>query len=126
MLSRWGGLAVTWIAAFGAAAMGMVASCNSPPRLARAPTSPAPVDAGAIEAGTDGDAGVEDASAVSLTDDPFALVDAAVNEALAAHKAPGCVVVVGRHDDVLLRRAYGLRSIEPEQKPMTLDTVFDL
>ena len=39
---------------------------------------------------------------------------------------PGCVLVIGRHDDVLLRRAYGLRSIEPTRTPMTPDTVFDL
>ena len=41
-------------------------------------------------------------------------------------KMPGCVVVVGRRDEVLFRRAYGSRAIEPQRSPMTLDTVFDL
>ena len=39
---------------------------------------------------------------------------------------PGCVVVVGRHDEVLLRKAYGSRALLPDRVPMTLDTVFDL
>ena len=53
-------------------------------------------------------------------------IDDAVATALAAHKLPGCVVVVGRHDRVLFERAYGSRSVEPTVTPMTLDTVFDL
>lgn len=53
-------------------------------------------------------------------------IDALVDEAIAAGKAPGCVIVVGRHDDVLFRRAYGARAVLPERVPMTVDTVFDL
>jgi uncharacterized protein YbbC (DUF1343 family) len=39
---------------------------------------------------------------------------------------PGCVLIVGRRDEVLLRKAYGSRALLPERVPMTLDTVFDL
>lgn len=53
-------------------------------------------------------------------------VDRAVEEAMADRKVPGAVVVIGRHDGVLLRRAYGFREVQPDRVPMTLDTVFDL
>ena len=56
----------------------------------------------------------------------FAAVDAAVAAAIDAGKMPGCVLIVGRHDEVLLRKAYGSRALLPERVPMTLDTVFDL
>src|SRR5215471_9730293 len=45
---------------------------------------------------------------------------------MADRKVPGAVVVIGRHDEVLLRRAYGFRELQPDRVPMTLDTVFDL
>ena len=38
---------------------------------------------------------------------------------------PGAVVLVGRSDEILHRKAYGLRSIEPTRQPMQLDTIFD-
>jgi uncharacterized protein YbbC (DUF1343 family) len=54
-------------------------------------------------------------------------IDRAVEAALAeGGKLPGCVVVVGTHDRVLYRHAYGYRSVDPDQEAMTLDTVFDL
>ena len=56
----------------------------------------------------------------------FQSVDRAIAAAIAASKLPGCVVEIGHHDEVLLRRAYGSRSILPAVTPMTVDTVFDL
>ena len=56
----------------------------------------------------------------------WAPIDAVVRAAIEAGKMPGCVVVVGRHDDVLFERAYGSRALLPERTPMTADTVFDL
>jgi uncharacterized protein YbbC (DUF1343 family)/CubicO group peptidase (beta-lactamase class C family) len=53
-------------------------------------------------------------------------VDALVHGAIADHKLPGAVVLVGRGDVVVFERAYGRRSVEPAPEPMTLDTVFDL
>ena len=53
-------------------------------------------------------------------------IDAVVAEAIAAKQAPGAVVVVGRGDTVVMRRAYGQRAVAPAPEPMTLDTIFDL
>ena len=56
----------------------------------------------------------------------FTAVDSAITAAIEAGKLPGCVLVIGRRDEVLLRRAYGSRALQPALAPMTLDTVFDL
>ncbi len=53
-------------------------------------------------------------------------LDAVINDAIAAKQTPGAVVVVGRGDTVVFRRAYGHRSTQPSVERMTLDTVFDL
>ncbi|MEY2765593.1 MAG: Esterase EstB, partial [Actinomycetota bacterium] len=52
--------------------------------------------------------------------------DDVVQEGLSQSKMPGCVVVVGRREGVVLRRAWGFRQTQPEQVAMTVDTVFDL
>jgi uncharacterized protein YbbC (DUF1343 family) len=57
---------------------------------------------------------------------PEEAIDAAVAEAIANQSLPGAVIVVGRHDRVIFRKAYGFRQVEPDRHPMTLDTVFDL
>jgi len=56
----------------------------------------------------------------------LAAIHQAVEEALAARKMPGCVVLIGRRGKVVFEKAYGRRQVEPEPLPMTLDTVFDL
>jgi uncharacterized protein YbbC (DUF1343 family) len=56
----------------------------------------------------------------------LAHIDAVVTDAIAAKKLPGAVVLVGRGDTVVFRKAYGNRSLEPDREPMTVDTVFDL
>lgn len=56
----------------------------------------------------------------------WARVDSAVHAAIAEGKLPGCVVVVGRHDEILFERAYGSRAILPERVPMTIETLFDI
>jgi len=53
-------------------------------------------------------------------------VDELVDRALGEGKLPGCVVVVGRHDQLLFHKAYGARALLPERMPMTEDTIFDL
>ncbi|HEX5069992.1 MAG TPA: exo-beta-N-acetylmuramidase NamZ domain-containing protein [Vicinamibacterales bacterium] len=53
-------------------------------------------------------------------------IDAAVADAIAQHQLPGAVVVIGRGDSVVWRKAYGQRAIVPSPEPMTLDTVFDI
>src|SRR6185436_10090393 len=64
--------------------------------------------------------------AVVPPNNAFVHVDEAIARAIEEGKMPGCVVVVGRHDEILLRRAYGSKSVLPERTPMTVDTVFDL
>jgi uncharacterized protein YbbC (DUF1343 family)/CubicO group peptidase (beta-lactamase class C family) len=49
-----------------------------------------------------------------------------VEQAIADKKLPGAVVLIGRGDRVLWRKAIGHRAVEPAVEPMTLDTIFDL
>ena len=49
-----------------------------------------------------------------------------VKQALDRGDAPGAVVLITHHGKVIFRRAYGLRSKQPTETPMTVDTVFDL
>ncbi|MDF2697073.1 MAG: hypothetical protein K0S65_5456, partial [Labilithrix sp.] len=95
-------------------------------------TTHAPPDSAVIPA-PPGDAGLAlgpiDAGTAPMIDEdlaPWAPIDAVVQSAIEGAKMPGCVVVVGRHDDVLFERAYGSRALMPERTPMTLETVFDL
>jgi uncharacterized protein YbbC (DUF1343 family)/CubicO group peptidase (beta-lactamase class C family) len=64
------------------------------------------------------------ASGIDLT--RLAALDRVVDEAIAERKLPGAVVVVGRGDAVVWRKAYGRRVIAPAPEPMTLGTLFDL
>jgi uncharacterized protein YbbC (DUF1343 family)/CubicO group peptidase (beta-lactamase class C family) len=64
------------------------------------------------------------ASAGAQTD--FSSIDQIVNKAVDDHQLPGAVVVVGHGGHVVFRRAYGMRSLEPTQEPMTPDTIFDM
>ncbi len=52
--------------------------------------------------------------------------DRAINKAIEQGKCPGAVLLVGRGDDIVYRKAYGNRAVLPEKVPMTVDTVFDL
>lgn len=56
----------------------------------------------------------------------LAAIDRIVADGIARKNMPGAVVVVGRREGIVFRKAYGLRQIEPSPEPMTLDTVFDL
>jgi CubicO group peptidase (beta-lactamase class C family) len=61
-----------------------------------------------------------------LAPDQFSEVDQIVAAALKRGDCPGAVVVVVHEDEVVFRKAYGLRSLKPEPAPMTIDTIFDL
>jgi CubicO group peptidase (beta-lactamase class C family) len=56
----------------------------------------------------------------------FDKVDEAVAAALKRGDCPGAVVLVVHGDEVVFRKAYGNRAVQPEPVPMTADTVFDL
>lgn len=108
------------------AAVWLVACASSRPALphvAARPVEPAPAPREILPPPV---APVTPPAAEPELDPRFAGVDAAVTAAIEAGKMPGCVLVVGRHDEVLLRKAYGSRAVLPERTPMTLDTVFDL
>ena len=49
-----------------------------------------------------------------------------IDEALAAGKMPGCVILVTRHGKTAFLKAYGHKRLEPTCEPMLTDTVFDL
>lgn len=49
-----------------------------------------------------------------------------VEREIAAGKIPGAVVLIGVHGNVVYRRAFGYRALQPEKQPMTIDTIFDL
>ncbi|MBX3187692.1 MAG: DUF1343 domain-containing protein [Labilithrix sp.] len=106
------------------AAVAMLVACHGGARVgAQRPTPAAPARAQAARVEV---REIVVAAPREAIDPRFSTVDAAIEEAIGTGKMPGCVVVVGRHDEVLLRRAYGSKALVPEQVPMTLDTVFDL
>lgn len=63
---------------------------------------------------------------LSLLAPDFSAVDAAAEAAIKRGDCPGAVVLVVHNDEVVLRKAYGLRSVEPEKSPLAADAIFDL
>jgi CubicO group peptidase (beta-lactamase class C family) len=53
-------------------------------------------------------------------------IDAVVASAIQAGEIPGAVVLVARHGRIAYCKAFGNRSLQPEQEPMTVDTIFDM
>lgn len=53
-------------------------------------------------------------------------IDGVVQEAIAAGRLPGAVVVVAHRGRTVYRKAFGLRAVRPSPEPMTVDTIFDL
>jgi serine-type D-Ala-D-Ala carboxypeptidase len=53
-------------------------------------------------------------------------VDVAVEAAIRRGDCPGAVVLVLHKDEIILRKAYGNRAVEPIKTPMAVDTIFDL
>jgi uncharacterized protein YbbC (DUF1343 family)/CubicO group peptidase (beta-lactamase class C family) len=64
--------------------------------------------------------------AETLNREQLKAIDAVAEAAIQRGDCPGAVVVVVHDDQVLFRKAYGHRAIQPEKTPMTVDTVFDL
>lgn len=63
--------------------------------------------------------------AVSTAAD-FTTVDQILNAAIANNELPGAVLVVGHNGQVVYKRAYGNRAVDPSLEPMTEDTIFDM
>ncbi len=53
-------------------------------------------------------------------------VAANVEKAIRDNKTPGAVVLIGNQGEVVYRRSFGYRSLEPKKIPMTEETIFDL
>jgi uncharacterized protein YbbC (DUF1343 family)/CubicO group peptidase (beta-lactamase class C family) len=53
-------------------------------------------------------------------------VDAVIEQAIQEKQVPGAVLIVGHDGQVIYRKDYGERALEPRREAMTLDTVFDL
>lgn len=53
-------------------------------------------------------------------------VDKVINDAIGAGKCPGAVLLVGQGDEIVYRKAYGLRAVEPAKVPASPDTIYDL
>jgi CubicO group peptidase (beta-lactamase class C family) len=56
----------------------------------------------------------------------FDSLPALVQSEIEARRIPGAVVLIGNKENVLYRRAFGFKVLNPEPVPLTLDTVFDL
>ena len=63
---------------------------------------------------------------IRLSVEDEAAFDAAVRDALDRGQVPGAVVLAGRRDGVVFRRAYGALSEVPRRRPMRVDALFDL
>lgn len=61
-----------------------------------------------------------------MRSEKLAEIDGAIDQALANKQMPGCVVLIARQGKIVLLKAYGKRSLEPGETPMTCDTVFDM
>jgi uncharacterized protein YbbC (DUF1343 family)/CubicO group peptidase (beta-lactamase class C family) len=58
--------------------------------------------------------------------DRLGVLDGIVQEAIRDEQIPGAVVLVGHDGQVVYRKAFGERALEPRREPMTVDTIFDL
>ena len=52
-------------------------------------------------------------------------IDRVINLAVENDEMPGAVAWIGQGGKILHRKAYGNRSLQPANEPMTLDTIFD-
>src|SRR6185436_14465474 len=63
---------------------------------------------------------------VAVSSAGLARIEPVIAEEIANKRLPGAVVLVGRKDRVVWRKAYGARALEPAREAMTPDTIFDL
>jgi CubicO group peptidase (beta-lactamase class C family) len=54
------------------------------------------------------------------------VIDSIVEQAIRDGQIPGAVVLIGHDGQVVYRKAFGNRALEPRRELMTIDTVFDL
>ena len=56
----------------------------------------------------------------------FSVLDSIIEDAIRDGQTPGAVALVWHDGQVVYRKAFGERSIEPRRAPMTVDTIFDI
>ncbi|HUS18178.1 MAG TPA: exo-beta-N-acetylmuramidase NamZ domain-containing protein [Terriglobales bacterium] len=56
----------------------------------------------------------------------FTAVDALLEEAITSKQIPGAVLLIGHNGEVVYKKAYGYRSLEPTSERMTVNTIFDV
>jgi uncharacterized protein YbbC (DUF1343 family)/CubicO group peptidase (beta-lactamase class C family) len=61
-----------------------------------------------------------------MADGHLAVIDPIIKDAIRTGQVPGAVVVVWHNGQVIFRKAFGFRALEPRREPMTVDTIFDL
>jgi uncharacterized protein YbbC (DUF1343 family)/CubicO group peptidase (beta-lactamase class C family) len=54
------------------------------------------------------------------------VLDPIVQDAIREGQIPGAVLLVGHDGQVIYRKAFGNRSLEPQREPMTVDSIFDI
>ena len=64
-------------------------------------------------------------SEVGMSEERLSRIDEVAQEAIARADAPGAVIQVARRGKIVYRKAFGMRALEPDCEPMTLDTIFD-
>jgi len=64
-------------------------------------------------------------AAAALLPEPLAAIPLTVEEAIRAGETPGAVILIGHQGEIVLRQAFGYRSLEPP-RPMLPDAVFDI
>jgi uncharacterized protein YbbC (DUF1343 family)/CubicO group peptidase (beta-lactamase class C family) len=66
------------------------------------------------------------AAAAAAPPSRLGVLDAIILNAIHDGQIPGAVVLVWHNGQVVYRKAFGERSLEPRREPMTVDTIFDL
>ena len=65
-------------------------------------------------------------AAAAESSDRLSVLDSIVEDAIRNGEVPGAVVLIGHDGQVVYRKAFGNRSLEPRREAMTVDTVFDI
>ena len=61
-----------------------------------------------------------------ISTERLARMDGIIETSIAKKELPGAVVLVGHHGQIVWRKAYGARAVEPQREAMTTSTIFDL
>src|ERR1700722_7214137 len=54
------------------------------------------------------------------------VLDSIIQTSIQNREMPGAVLLIGHDGQVIYRKAFGNRSLEPKVEPMTVDTIFDI